>query len=382
MIYLNNAATSWPKPKSVIEAVKKYLDSPPFHSERSGLEKDVYNPARSCREGLAKLFNAKNPERFVFTSGSTEALNLAIKGLDLNGETVVTTQTEHNSVIRPLKHLEMEGKARPVFVECDDKGFVDPQKIADAMTPDTKAVIVNHCSNVTGAIQDLKTIAQIARENGAIIIADASQSAGAVPIDIDDWQIDVLAFTGHKSLFGLQGIGGAYIGENVKLKPLKRGGTGILSEVLTQPEGMPIFYESGTPNMPGIISLDAGVKFVLEEGLEKIHARKSSIVKRFIEEFQDDPRVKIYTSLENNSLSNFCFNIEGMVPEEVNYFLDESYGITARSGLHCAPLILESLGVHPWGTVRASPSYFTTDEEAETFVKAVREAAETFSKKK
>ncbi len=382
MIYFNNTATSWPKPPEVAKAVNDYLNAPPFHSARSGLDKEEGDIACSCRNKLCELFNAKRPDRFIFTSGSTEALNLAINGLDLNGGNVVSTKIEHNSVIRPLKHLELDGKIETKFVECDKFGYVAPELIEEAIDEETKAVVVNHCSNVTGAILDIEAISKIAHKNDIPIIVDASQSAGVVPIDIDNWEIDLFAFTGHKSLYAAQGIGGLYINEGVELKPLKVGGTGIQSEVLTQPEGFPIFYEAGTPNMPGIVSLNAGVGFVLERGVDNIRKHKAEMIKKITNELKDIPEINIHFSEDNNSLSNFCFNIEKMVPEEVNYFLDSSYDIVIRSGLHCAPLLLDSLGVAPWGTVRASPSYFTKNEEIDKFIGAIKDAVDIFVRKK
>ena len=382
MIYFNNTATSWPKPTAVLEEVNKYLSGPPCHSARVGLEKESDDPTQSCRERLNELFNGENSDHFVFTSGSTESLNLAIMGLGLEGSHVVSTMTEHNSVIRPLKHLEKDTGLQISFVECDNTGFVNVENIEEAIQENTKAIVVNHCSNVSGSIQDVKSMAEIAHKNNIPIVVDASQSSGAVEIDIQDWGIDLLAFTGHKSLYGMQGIGGLYIRPGLDLKPLKVGGTGIKSEVLVQPEGMPIFYEAGTPNVPGIVSLNAGVGFVLEKGVKEIREHKARMITKMINTLSEYPEVTIYTSFENNSLANFCFNIKNMVPEEVGYFLDSSYDIVIRSGLHCAPLLLEPLGVHPWGTVRASPSYFTTDEEVDLFINAIIDAVKTFSRNK
>jgi cysteine desulfurase/selenocysteine lyase len=383
MIFFNNAATSYPKPQIVIDAVNEYLKSAPSHSARTGIDNDSDDIVFSARQKLATLFNADDPNRIIFTSGSTEALNLAIKGIGLNkGSHVVTTSIEHNSVIRPLKHLERDLGVELSFVECDSATYVEPDKIEFALQRNTKAVVVNHSSNVTGSILDLKEIAKIAHKHNLYIIVDASQSSGNIPIDVTGWDIDLLAFTGHKSLYGLQGIGGLYIKEGIELKPLKVGGTGVKSEVLYQPAGMPLFYEAGTPNMPGIVSLDAGVGYILDKGIDVIRNRKASLVKRAIEELKDFPEVKTYIRTERNSYVNFCFNIEGMVPEEVGYALDSSYDITVRTGLHCAPLLLKPLGVHPWGTVRASPSYFTTDEEMDTFIHAVKDIINTFVRKR
>jgi len=376
MIYLNNAATSYPKPKEVRDAVMASFNGPLVHASRTGLEREDDDIVYLCRTRLADLFNIEDPLHIVFTSGSTEALNLAIKGLPLEGGNVVISAIEHNSVIRPVKTLEKEGKISVTVVECDRNGYIEPQQFAEAIREDTKAIIVNHCSNVTGAVLDIAEIAKIAHSAGAYIIVDASQSAGAVPIDCKNWDVDLLAFTGHKSLYGMQGIGGLYIKEGIELKPLKVGGTGILSELLLQPEGMPIHYEAGTPNTPGIISLYAGVQFVLQTGLDKIIEHKKKLYKILFDELQDNPDIEIYSSLKHTSYSNFCFNIKGMVPEEVGYVLEASFDILVRTGLHCAPLILPYLGVEPWGTVRASHSFFTTEEEIYKFVNAVRKITE------
>lgn len=373
MIYLNNAATSFPKPKQVIESVNKYLNTAPVHSARAGFEREEEDADYACRQLIANLFNVDDPWRIFFTSGSTESLNLAIKGSSLEGGHVVTTFIEHNSVIRPLKHLEREGKIELTFVECDSTGYVSPEDIEKAIRRNTKAIVVNHSSNVTGTILDIKEIARIAHEHNCLIIVDASQSSGALPIDVKDMDIDMLAFTGHKSLFGLQGVGGLYIREGLKPLPLKVGGTGVLSEVLYQPEAVPLYYEAGTPNMPGIISLKAGIEFIEATGMKNIKDHKTGLVKKIISELQDNPKIHIYTKGEHNSYANFCFNIENIVPEEVGYILESSYNIEVRTGLHCAPLLLKPLGVEPWGTVRASPSYFTEEHEVDKFIQAVIE---------
>lgn len=376
MLYLNNTATSFPKPQEVIDAVNELLVNPPCHSNRSGLEREMEDIDYSCRVKLAKLFNADDPNRIVFSSGSTESLNLAIKGLELQGKHVITTAIEHNSVVRPLKTLERDGVIELTVVDCDNKTYVDPAWIKDAVTDNTALIVVNHSSNVTGATLDVEAIAKIAHEAGALILVDASQSAGNLPIDVKNWDIDLLAFTGHKSLFGMPGTGGLYIKEGLYLKPLKIGGTGILSEILYQPEGMPIHYEAGTPNLPGIASLRAGVDFVLRTGIDNIREHKEALVKKAIQELEGYSGVSVYYHPEHNSFANFCFNVEGFVPEEVGYMLEESYDIHVRSGLHCAPLLLEQLGVDPWGTVRASPSYFTSDEDMQKFIDGVKEIAD------
>ena len=378
MIYLNNAATSFPKPESVNEAVRECLTQPPCHSSRTGIESDSDDVDFACRHNLAKIFNADDPLKIVFTSGSTEALNLAVKGLGIEGSHVVSTQIEHNSVIRPLKTMEEKGEIELDFVKCDERAYVRPSDIENAIRENTSTVVVNHCSNVTGTVLDLEEISKIAHAHGCKIIVDASQSAGVIPIDVEKWEIDYLAFTGHKSLYGLQGIGGLYMRKTFELEPLKTGGTGVKSEVLTQPREMTMYYEAGTANTSGIVSLKAGTDFVLETGIENIQAHKKKIYDTIYYELAGLPEISVYNHPEHTAYSHFTFNIKNMVPEEVNYALESSYDIHVRSGLHCAPLLLESLGVDPWGTVRASASYFTTEDEVGAFIDAIKDIIKTF----
>lgn len=381
MIYLNNAATSYPKPQEVIERVMEVINEMPGNSARSGLDKEDTDNIYSARIKVANFFNISNPVQVVFTSGSTEALNMAIKGIEPEGSHIISTKIEHNSVIRPLKTLEMEGQIEVDFVDCDEFGYVPPENFENAIKENTKAIVVNHCSNVTGAYLNLKEIGEIAQKHNCYFIVDASQSAGCLPVDFTDSNIDLLAFTGHKSFFGLPGSGGLLIKEGMTLKPLKTGGTGIKSEVLLQPSEMPLWCEAGTPNTPGIVSISAGIDFINNTGMDKISGRKKEHLKRMVEELSPLEEITIYNHPEHSSWANFCFNIKNMVPEEVNYVLESSYDIHVRSGLHCAPMILEPLGVHPWGTVRASPSFFTTDEELDKFIFAIKEIVDTFVRK-
>ncbi len=382
MIYLNNSATSYPKPQCVIDAVNDNLLHPVTHAARTGLEREHDDKVYLTRKSLAKLFNVDDPLQIVFTSGSTEALNLVINGLDLKGKHVVSTGIEHNSVIRPLKTLEREGIIDVDFVACDENAYVSPDSIKQAMRDETKLVVVNHASNVTGTLLDLKSISRIAHDNDAVFLVDASQSAGAVPIDFDGWDIDFMAFTGHKSLYGIQGTGGLVMKKGLDIHPLKVGGTGILSEVLYQPEGMPIYYEAGTPNTPGIIALGAGVDWVLQTGLDKIHAHKKKLFEKAYSALAEIEGIKLYNNAENIAYSNITFTFEGMTPEEAGYMLDSSFDILVRTGIHCAPLLLEPLGVEPWGTIRASHSFFTTEEEMDTFIDAVKQMRMFINSKK
>jgi cysteine desulfurase/selenocysteine lyase len=373
-IYLNNAATSYPKPERVINAVKECIYSVPFHSLRAEYDMTEGDVVSSCREKLAGFFNVDNPRDIFFTSGSTESLNLALNGLDLNRGHVVTTAIEHNSVYRPLKRLESRGVIELTIVDCDINGYVEPESIGSAVRSNTRAVVVNHCSNVIGTVLDLRAISRIAHESGALLVVDASQSAGAIAIDVKDLDIDILAFTGHKSLYGLPGIGGIYVRGGIGLEPLKVGGTGVKSDLLYQPEERPLYYESGTQNIPGIVSLDAGLSFILEEGIDKIRKRKEMLFGEILRYLRDKRDIILYGSRELEGREAIVsFNIDGSSPQEIGSILENSFDIIVRSGLHCAPVIHRSLGSFPLGSIRVSPSYFTEIEEVEIFMDAMNQ---------
>jgi cysteine desulfurase family protein len=373
MIYLNNAATTYPKPREVLDAVSHYLSLIPFSGERSGLQGLSQNPIALCRQKLAKFFHIDNPNDIAFTSGSTESLNLAIMGLPLQNKHVITTSTEHNSVLRPLKALEKQGIIALTIVPCNAFGNISCQAIVNAIQTNTKAIVVNHCSNVTGILLDIETIAKKAREKGIVVVVDASQSAGSIEINANN--VDILAFTGHKSLYGIQGIGGIYIQPNLELKPLKVGGTGSKSNLLHQPEDRPLRYEAGTPNVAGIISLIAGIDFIEKTGIGAIHTVKYEFTKKMMQALQKIPNVILYNQ-PSYPTTLFCFNIVGCEPTEIGYML-ETFEIIVRSGLHCAPLIHQQLGTYPKGCVRVSPSYFNTWNEIELFIQAVEAIAQS-----
>ena len=372
IIYLNNAATSYPKPDVVVNTVVEYIKGIPFHSSRSGFDDSQKDVVLSCREKIAQLFNIDDPNDISFTSGSTESLNLVISGIELDKSHVITTAIEHHSVLRPLKRLENNNSIELTIVDCDEYGYVDPQEIENALKVNTKAIIVNHCSNVLGSVLDIKQIAGIAHKNNAVIIVDASQSAGCIPIDVKDMGIDVLAFTGHKSLFGLPGTGGIYIKKGLNIKPLKVGGTGVKSDLLYQPDDRPTYYEAGTQNISGIVSLEAGVSYVLNTGLEIIKQKKGEIFYQIMNYLENNPEIIIYgTKTLKNKEPLICFNIKGMPCEDAGYILENSFGIILRSGLHCAPLIHKRIGSYPKGALRLSPSCFNTKDEVEKLIKAI-----------
>lgn len=375
MIYLNNAATSFPKPPEVGRAIHTYLATVPFHAGRVGFDRQRRDAVWTCRQRLARLFGAEDPAHIVLTSGATESLNLALAGSDLSGH-IVTTTIEHNSVLRPLQRLRAERGIELTFVACDASGCVAPSDIERAVRPETSAIVVNHCSNVTGAVLDLEAISRIARRQGALFVVDASQSAGIEPIDVESQSIDLLAFAGHKSLYGVPGIGGLYVRQALSLRPLKVGGTGIRSDLSDQPREMPLYYEAGTANMLGIAALSAGVDFVLQKSVQAIGHERSQHVRRLRTELAGIPGVVLYASdATSPDAGILSFNIDGIDPEEVGYVLEQSFGIVVRSGLHCAPLIHKALGSYPAGSVRVSPSCFTTPDEIDVFVTAVKTMA-------
>jgi cysteine desulfurase/selenocysteine lyase len=373
-IYLNNAATSFPKPECVLQGVGAVLNKPPFHHARTGFEQESVDVVFECRKELAALFNVPNPNRIVFSSGSTESLNLALNGLSLHGKHIVTTAVEHNSVLRPLKTMERDGRISLSIVECDENGFVSCEKIESAIRPETGALVVNHCSNVTGAVNDLAAIGVIARQHGLPFVVDISQSAGVYPIDVQAMNIDILAFTGHKALYGMQGIGGAYIREGMAVTPLKVGGTGVRSDYLFQPESLPLLYEAGTQNIPGIISLYEGVKYIREKGIDKIRKRKEELVCIMKQHLEQSDDVIAYPGKTYDRLTTiFSFTVKGMDPADIGYILENNFGIVVRSGLHCAPLIHKYIGTFPDGSIRVSPSCFTTNDEADEFNHAMEQ---------
>ncbi len=372
MIYLNNSATSYPKPANVLNKVTEIINNPPFDNLRGGLSLHSVDFVSECRKNLAKLFNVKNYNRIILNSGSTESLNTIIFGLDLNGCHIITTATEHNSVLRPLFHLKEKNIIELTIIPCDENGYVYAKDIESAIKENTKLVIVNHVSNVTGSVQNIKEISTIAHKNNVLICVDASQSAGCEEINVEDDEIDILVFTGHKSLFGLQGIGGFYLKEFIELLPLKVGGTGIKSNILTQPKEMPIYYEAGTQNMTGIASLNEGIKFIFKTDIEKIKQKKILLIDKLYQSISLLPNIIVYSKQAlNNGSTILTFNIKSVDSEDTNYILENSFDIITRAGLHCAPLIHKYIKTPSYGNVRISPSYFTKEEEIDILIDAV-----------
>ncbi len=376
MIYLDNAATSFPKPKRVYDRMNQFLREEAANPGRSGHRLSVAAEGQivQSRSLLAKFFGAKNLERIIFTLNCTDSLNIAIKGALRDGDHAITTVLEHNSVLRPLNALEVAKKITVTKIRPSKDGFIDPQEIKKAFQKNTKLVAMTHASNVTGVVQPIREIGRLVREAGALFLVDAAQTAGVVSINVEQDFIDLLAFPGHKSLYGPPGTGGLYVGERTKLIPWREGGTGFDSESQTQPETLPFLLEGGTPNSVGIVGLKEGVDFILGEGLEKIQAHERSLVKKLREELKGVPGLTLHgTEDVTKSVAPVSFVIEGIEPQEFSIVLDQSFQIAVRAGLHCAPLMHETLGTAPQGSVRFSPGYFNTLDEINQAIKAVRE---------
>ncbi len=380
LIYLDNAATSFPKPPQVVEAIVHFLTRIGANAGRSGhrLSVEAGRIVYETREALAELFRIPDPLRIVFGHNVTEMINLVLRGFLRPGDHVVTSSMEHNSVMRPLRALEKEGVEVSV-VPCSPEGLLDPTEIERAIRSNTRLIVLNHASNVTGTILPVREAGQIARRYGIFLLVDAAQTAGTYPIDAEADMIDFLAFTGHKGLMGPTGTGGLYIGPRVpleELKPLKLGGTGSRSELEEQPGFMPDKYESGTQNAAGLAGLKAGVGFILETGLEEIRRHKMELTALLVEGLSRIERVILYGSQDlSRRVGIVSFNIEGMEPSEVALRLDEEFGILCRPGLHCAPSAHRTIGTFPKGTVRFSLGFFNTREEVEKAVEAVGKIA-------
>lgn len=380
MIYFDNAATTWPKPPGVADAMLNFVHHIGANPGRSGhrLAVEAARTVYAAREAVAELFHAPDPLRVVFGANATEALNLAMNGLLRAGDHVITSSMEHNSVMRPLRWLERRGVGLTV-VACSPTGVLDPAQVEAAIRPETRMIVLTHASNVVGTILPVGEVGQIARRHGLLLLVDAAQTAGALPIDVEAEAIDLLAFTGHKSLYGPMGTGGLVIGQRVDpsaLDPLKRGGTGSLSEREEQPDFLPDACESGTLNAVGLAGLEAGIRWVLQQGVERIRAHEVELAQQLIDGLRAIPGVTVYGTLDaTRQTATVSFNIAGMEPSEVGLRLDDEYGILARVGLHCAPAAHKTLGTFPAGTVRFGLAALNTADEVRAAVDAVRQVA-------
>lgn len=379
MIYLDNAATTLKKPPQVVEAVVNAMTTMGnaargAHSSSLQAAHTVYDTR--CK--LAKLFNCARADHVIFTANSTEALNIAVNGAIERGDSVVSTDMEHNSVLRPLYRLEAERGVRVSFAGTDTTGMLDYDAMARLVRSGVSAVVCTHASNLTGNAVDIARVGRMARDAGALFIVDASQSAGALPIDMEEMNIDVLCFTGHKGLMAPQGTGGLCVREGVEIRPWKVGGSGVHSYDKAQPEAYPTRLEAGTLNNHGIAGLSAALDYIDSiGGVERIEARESALMRRFYEGICNIGGVTVYGDFTaRRRAAIVALNIRDYDSGAVSDELSESYGIATRSGAHCAPRMHEALGTSERGAVRFSFSYFNTEDEIDAAVRAVREIAE------
>lgn len=375
MIYLDNAATTYPKPEKVYDAVldcmKNYCANPGRAGHKLAMRaaREIYD----ARENIAKLFNIDNPMTIVFTNNATDSLNLAIKGVVKKGDHIITTSMEHNSVIRPIKSLEKDGIENTI-VKCDKDGFLNPDDIKNAIKENTKLIVTTHASNVAGTIVDIKSVGEIAKEKNILYLVDASQTAGVYDINVKDINVDMIAAPGHKCLLGPQGTGILYIKEDLNVNILKEGGTGSRSEDLFQPDLTPDKYESGTHNTPGIVGLNEGVKFILETGIDNIRAHEEELCQYMLDRLEEVPNIVIYGPKDSKKRAAvISINIPKIDSGEITFLLDSEYNIATRSGIHCAPLAHKTLGTIEQGAVRFSLGYFNTKKDIDEAVKALKE---------
>jgi len=377
-IYFDNAATSWPKPPEMINAMQQFSDHVGANPGRAGHQRSIQSAriVYETRQALADLFNCADPLRVVFSANVTEALNLAIFGLLNPGDHVITTSMEHNAVMRPLRYLQLHG-VQVTTVKCSSEGFLDPAEIRKQIEPETKMVIMTHASNVTGTILPIHEVGQITHDHGLLFLVDSAQTAGVLPIDIQQDHIDLLAFTGHKSLYGPMGTGGLVIGEKVdlaKFNPLKMGGTGSNSEKEEQPDFLPDKFESGTLNVIGLAGLNASLQWIRKTGISQIHAHEEELTDILLEGLKQINTIQVLgpdNSYQKTAVVPFIFNDRDNA--SVGGLLDDRFGIFCRVGLHCSPSAARTIGAFPDGTIRFSFGYFNQRSEVEIALDALKE---------
>ncbi|MDW7761003.1 MAG: aminotransferase class V-fold PLP-dependent enzyme [Acidobacteriota bacterium] len=385
LIFLDNGATSYPKPDDVYVFMDGFFRKYGVNPGRSGYDlcMETGELVEATRRLLSDFFKGTDPNRLCFSYNSTDALNLIFFGLLGSGDHAVTTTLEHNSVLRPLHHLSLAG-VQVDHVPFDSRGFVDPDDIARRFRPNTRVVAVNHASNVIGTVQPLAEIGRRCRERGIVFVVDASQSAGKIPVDMEAQCLDVVAFTGHKSLLGPTGIGGLCVREGIDIRHTRAGGTGVRSAQKTHLDEYPYRLEYGTPNVLGIAGLNAGIKWILARGMENLHHREMELMTRLRDGLRDIEGVTLYCQDDlDDHISVMVFNIEDMLASDVGTMLDVDYNIACRTGLHCAPLVHEGIGtaeIH--GAVRFGIGPFNTDDHIRTAIEAVRDIADLAAKKR
>jgi len=384
LIFLDNGATSFPKPEEVYTFMDNFYRNFGVNPGRSGYDlcMETGELVETTREMLTEFFNGKDPNRLCFSYNSTDALNLVINGILKEGDHAITTTIEHNSVLRPLYHLYKYNGVEVDYIPFDGKGFVDPDEFPKKFKKNTKLVIINHASNVIGTIQPIKEIGKHCRKNGILFAIDASQSAGKIAVDIEEMNVDVVVFTGHKSFLGPTGIGGLYVREGIEIRHTRAGGTGVRSAVRTHLDEYPYRLEYGTLNILGVAGLQAGLKWIKKKGLNNIHEQEMKLTAMLRDGLKDIEEVTLYCQDDlKDHISIFIFNIDGLEALNTATILDVDYNIACRSGLHCAPLVHEQLGTDKIkGAVRFGIGPFNTEEHINTAINAVKEIAESRKK--
>lgn len=383
MIYLDNAATSFPKPESVYTEMEKcmrtYCANPGRGSHAMAVQSSL--AVINTREHIAKLLNVSDYLNICFTKNATEALNLAIYGCLTKGDHVITTCMEHNSVLRPLRTLEKYNGIKLTIVSGDDRGRIDPGQIKKSINKRTRLIVCSLSSNVNGIIMPIREISKIASDNEIIFLIDAAQGLGCIEIDLSNMYASMVAFPGHKGLMGPQGTGGLYVAPNINLKPIMSGGTGSKSGSLFQPNIMPDKYESGTLNTTGIVGLGAGIKFIEKTGINAIKTKKDALIKRLHAGIAQNRLIKIYSSENTEENSGIvAFNIKGIDSSEICDSLDKNYSIASRSGLHCAPLAHNHFKTQNSGIVRLSVGWFNSINEIDKAIQSINKIAYEVSK--
>lgn len=379
-VYLDNASTTFPKPKVVADSIYNYLVNIGGNANRSNHSNALESNRELflARERVASFFNFDKIENVIFTNNITSSLNILIKGTLKEGDHVITSSIEHNSVIRPIISCKENLNVEVDFVEANSKGFVNPNDIEKLIKDNTKLVVITHASNVIGTIQPIKEIGNICKSHGVFFIVDTAQSAGTVPIDFKEINASALAFTGHKSLLGPQGIGGFIIDDDLNniCTTIIEGGTGSLSHEIHQPTFMPDKFECGTLNIPGIVGLSNAIDFINKIGINNIKEKNSILYKKLLNGLLDIDRFEVYGDITGSkATTSLSFNLKGVDTSELSFYL-ETYGISNRSGLHCAPMCHKSIGTFPSGTVRLSISYFNTEEDIDYVLSVLKKASE------
>jgi cysteine desulfurase/selenocysteine lyase len=376
MIYLDNAATSFPKPEGVYAALDHFARHSLANPGRAGHKMALASEHTldDARHRLNRFFNGRSPDRFIFTLNATDALNIAFKGLLADGDHVITTDLEHNSVSRPLVAMAEAGRVTLTRIAADGGGTIDPAAIAAAITAKTRLIAVTHASNVLGTVQPIAEIGRIARDRGLVFLVDAAQTAGVVPIDLQTLCIDLLAFPGHKSLLGPTGTGALYVGPRVSLRPWREGGTGGDSSSPTQPAEYPYYLEGGTPNVLGIAGLIAGLDYVEERTPDALRRHEVQLCDRLRLALSEMPGFEVFGHGDaDRRVGTISFRCDMIPAPELGGILDQAFDIAVRPGLHCAPYIHRALGSYPDGLVRVSPGPFTADTDIDRLIEALRE---------